>query len=463
MRIPFLSHFFSIISLLSISPLIMSFSVAQAQAQEISPTENSSLDNFINRINNLDTFGLDGNQKADFKLKDNFILTNFGFNIDKTCYDQNGKEEFINNIKSSLVEGMNCLKNINNFLGIPNLEKSGSIINLLKFQKMFDEKNVVLRCDEVEGYDWTNADAHATTSSGDKKYPHPLISLNPIDKIDLEFLTSTVFHELFHNIGYQHNFDVEYAYACSSCCFPQADSFLQDSENDGYIMLACKICNTKPDEKFSHEYIENIRLFYYNKKSFKTIFEHLLNYSNQITKLESPQHLESIASISTILSVSETLVGYYLIDLLKKIDGGKFYNRLSTSIENDEELNEFDSNTYFLINDTSKSLSEFENNYSDHQNLKEIKSVSSIIADSIFSLVKFRRYEDSVNVLIKNQLVIKNQLNLLKNNKSNFNNALVVKDLKFIIDKVLFYNLDKLGKNHAIYKKGWDFYFEALK
>lgn len=156
--------------------------------------------------------------------------TSMGILIDPACMKLHGSD-FPLLVQTAYVEGLSCLKKMDGFDSRGNFRKIVSILS---------NKENPLKIDCSSPYSrWETAAAHATTSADQKD--HPRIDLNPTYKSDRNYLKNTLFHELFHNIGYQHEHDIEYPYMCGSCCFDKKKKY--EVLVDGMAVdAACEIC-----------------------------------------------------------------------------------------------------------------------------------------------------------------------------------------------------------------------------
>lgn len=105
-------------------------------------------------------------------------------------------------------------------------------------------------------YQWEGAYAYATLP-GDKG--HPLIALNPstFAKLEDEKLRGTLFHEMFHNMGYGHFSSVEYPYACQTCCFPE-----KELDDASVVKAACAVCRSAYKSHEDKTYLKDLVPFY---------------------------------------------------------------------------------------------------------------------------------------------------------------------------------------------------------
>lgn len=111
---------------------------------------------------------------------------------------------------------------------------------------------------------WSGALAISSLPS-DSSHHHgekelPFISLNP-DSQPKGGFAGVIFHEAFHNMGYAHFADIEYAYACSACCFP-------GEGGEEFQKAGCSICQMKPDQRSSEEYLKSL-LTMFEKHPYK--------------------------------------------------------------------------------------------------------------------------------------------------------------------------------------------------
>jgi hypothetical protein len=159
-------------------------------------------------------------------------------------------------ITEGLQTGMQCLKK---------LQGAGALKNHRALEDLFNGQRQTYHCNETD-YHWGDIAAHASLSEANNKEEfglfHPYISILPDyalrdspvkGKVMYdEFLGLLFFHEQFHNIGYAHNQNEEYAYTCEDCCFNYFN--MSDSHKD----LSCKICSTSYKGISDPKYIRDI-------------------------------------------------------------------------------------------------------------------------------------------------------------------------------------------------------------
>ena len=190
-------------------------------------------------------------------IKNNFYITEFGFKIHEDCIDKWGKSDILETVQDGLSTGMQCLVELEKKHQKTNSGNSisGALRNAVAIQSLLETQQVSLICNEQK-FDWTGISAHASVGEGyDSEYDieHPFISLSPACQgLKIEGVNETIFHEVFHNIGYRHGESIEYAHTCAACCFPNT------RQSDETKELACDICAMDETEASSKQYVEKI-------------------------------------------------------------------------------------------------------------------------------------------------------------------------------------------------------------
>lgn len=159
----------------------------------------------------------------------NYWKTSMGVWVDEACLKK--RETFLFDLQESLTTGLACLNE---------LKTSKTEMMISKMASIFDNKEnpLKIRCNEVSGFNWSGFLAYAST--GPHQSDHPIISINP-QKVSHPDLKETLFHELFHNIGYRHGTDPEVADTCASCCFGKKKNYNYKTEEKA-VELACELC-----------------------------------------------------------------------------------------------------------------------------------------------------------------------------------------------------------------------------
>jgi len=171
----------------------------------------------------------------------------FALSIDNSCDDTREKIELaFKNIKTNEFQ---CLKKLNR-LDFAN--KLAAIIDHGAFNEQLQEKREL----EISCFDDTSfmfgqlaPNAYATLPS-DKEFP--AIDVNRFYNSTIN--RSTIFHELFHLLGYDHQGEtLEIAYACKFAC----DESEEQSERK---LAAMRICSGKYESVDDTEYIKDLKV-----------------------------------------------------------------------------------------------------------------------------------------------------------------------------------------------------------
>lgn len=194
-------------------------------------------------------------------VKDGFILTGFGYKVDKSCVEKWGAQ-FLKDLKETKEAGLSCLKKIHKDSGSENI--TGALENASGLERILKDDQVKLVCSETEGYDWNGTAGHASTddksnSIKEPKAEHPYISLNPdypntkpISIDERKEIARTIFHEGLHNLGHKHGTGFEYAYPCETCCFAE------ENEDEDIVEKSCKLCVGDYEGSNSKEYVNDL-------------------------------------------------------------------------------------------------------------------------------------------------------------------------------------------------------------
>jgi hypothetical protein len=162
--------------------------------------------------------------------------------VHKSCFEKWGPDNFSNSLGAALGTDMQCLDHLG-LRPVKNKNHAKTIAHDLR--NLWNKTPVTIQCNEPK--DWSTTSGHASTDRTDTmdglpKVHHPYISIastdpkapaNPTD-VEKSQLTSTIFHEGIHNLGYKHGSGVEYTYACESCCSPDSQAKAKVS--------SCNVC-----------------------------------------------------------------------------------------------------------------------------------------------------------------------------------------------------------------------------
>jgi len=311
---------------------------------------------------------------------DEYTLTDSGFRVEKSCFMENSKEWFLKNLENSIQEGLGCLEKLKN-----EKDGNGALKNFSLLKNILaPPPSVQILCNESsDEYNWSQAVAHGTTGpvASTSRLQHPGISIDPEylkekktqgerGEIDLK---KTLFHELFHNIGYKHSDDVEYAYACESCCIPSED------DTDEVRSVSCNICRKSYTDDSDLEYIKDISDFSHlvSKKdiALKTSIKYLK---------ENPGNLDGLSFLAMNLSDVFSPVG---IELSKLISSEK------------ENLTEDQKNRLLTARE-----------YEDQNFLKPFVETSKIIATAYYYTYANQDPKTGLELILKEEKKIKEAL-----------------------------------------------------
>jgi hypothetical protein len=192
---------------------------------------------------------------------DDYIQTNFGYRIHKSCSGPD-KTWFVPTLRDSITTGLQCLTRLSQ------AGMRGAARNLSALESLLLTNNVQILCNEND-YRWGRSVlAHATTGHEDaqRNLPlvHPGFSFNPLTILNDVFMTNpqnivrikrTAFHEQLHNLGTRHGVDPEISYTCGDCCFPPSDA-TEEATN-----AACNLCGGDYASITDPDYLRDITAF----------------------------------------------------------------------------------------------------------------------------------------------------------------------------------------------------------
>lgn len=193
--------------------------------------------------------------KVRMSLENGYYVTGTGYKIHQSCLDKWGAKEFPQLLNKSMTTGFQCLNKLAKKNSETKATPNGALKNLQNLDYLLNSSTVAVVCND-DKFNWTGTAAHASVKPGEKiegtSVVHPFIAVNvnkPKTKLnptqeEKDFLTSTLFHEQLHNLGFLHGESIEYPYACETCC-------IEDVKEDQRVD-ACKICSgvyTGPTDK----------------------------------------------------------------------------------------------------------------------------------------------------------------------------------------------------------------------
>lgn len=191
-----------------------------------------------------------------------YMKTDFGYRIHSSCIEGTKRDWFLRNADTSIREGLACLYRLDERGG------KGAAKNFIALEKLIKPNNIQVIChDTTFKWDATSvARATLDRSSPERYLPlvHPGISFNPaaVEQFhkkgasgELE-LQRTLFHEQLHNLGHRHNHDLEYAYPCETCCFPEAGK-----EKAEITEVSCRLCSGNYQGQVDPKYVYDITRF----------------------------------------------------------------------------------------------------------------------------------------------------------------------------------------------------------
>lgn len=329
---------------------------------------------------------------AKYILEKGFYNTNWGYKIHQSCLDKWGARDFPNLLKSSLTKGLQCLERLakENIKQNPKMT-NGASNNLQKLNSLLKTNGVSIVCNE-KNYNWTDTAAHASTSPNEVikelGVKHPFISLNTnspktppkATSEENEELMLTLFHEQLHNLGIRHNENIEFPYACETCCVKK--------EEGEKTLDACKICSGGYSGTNDKNYL--IDLIKWGKSSDQSdrAAAALVKFQK-----EYPQDRFGLFAFADASSGIFSPVGVELGKLLKD----KFLNL------SNQELHFFNNSQEFAK----------------VKNLKAVSPLSKVIAQSYISLYYDKNKNTVLDQLEKNKSEIKTLLQQLDHTQDN--------------------------------------------
>ncbi len=244
-----------------------------------------------------------------------FYQTNYGYDIDKECLKGFGFYDFNRFLFETMKTGMQCLVDLDKNSGQQRF-KSKAAFNVFLYQELLQNNSVKISCDDFSS-NWNDAAAIGSTRSSQRHkangMDHPFIKLNPFmikkmtqmnarEKNDLQ---RSLFHEQFHNLGYVHGHDNEFAYACEQCCFPFG-------ENTG-DEVACRLCLGNYSGADDQKYLDDLIDFSRSSSNFLYVTQTFLGQS-----MAKSQNKKSFTNLIAIHSDYFSPLGSALAILAKK-------------------------------------------------------------------------------------------------------------------------------------------------
>jgi hypothetical protein len=177
--------------------------------------------------------------------KDDMVRTDFDYYLHQSCLELRPDSEMVTLLKESIIEGLNCLENLG--------DSTKKRIDLFE-RHLTLKPELYCQANMATDYEKSQMGGFANTY---KKRVTPYISVNPrfAREGSPAEVKSILFHEMIHNIGYDHTWTIEYAYTCDECCFPGENSTLKEIE------LACKICAMEDSTIDDREYLIDLMAF----------------------------------------------------------------------------------------------------------------------------------------------------------------------------------------------------------
>lgn len=191
-----------------------------------------------------------------------------GLSIHKSCY-KNFKGEFFNELAyGALEKGLACAGELAQ--RAQNQRRPAEVFTLLRKFKAHleqEESTIGVACGD-DSVSWENVRALASFEEQEDfgKYglDHPFILLNPSmkkgwfntikddkGKLKKREVQGILFHEMTHNMGYDHGAGLDLGYGCETCCFQEglnADS------------PACRVCEGSYRGELDPSYIRDLAL-----------------------------------------------------------------------------------------------------------------------------------------------------------------------------------------------------------
>jgi len=262
-------------------------------------------------------------------------MSRIGFTIHRSCLVNWGDDHFINNVDITVSSGISCMNKLyetDYSIVSETIEylPTSSTDELLdkRLEALVRSGRVVIYCNETQGYNYWSSDAgHASLPENTKNISynldngkqkhilHPFISVNPhnnCNNSDVSFVAKTIFHELFHNLGYTHESAfVEYAYTSEQCC-ERGDLVNYD------IYPECRICSGRykdsTDKGYISDYVEWGQNYSRSVRQMHLVSDTILGYVLQqpihstdaywgMAKYCSLWNYHMFSSVTTVLSV----------------------------------------------------------------------------------------------------------------------------------------------------------------
>lgn len=212
------------------------------------------------------------------KSNDDFFKLNNNHKIHNSCFQNFGKEFFLNTYRESFIQGFQCMDRLDKLHKKQNRKSvSHPFKNSILLQQLWQKQGLKITCGESHfniNNDSSPSDAFAYASHENNEKNsdgvlHPFISINPdfppkkynFPKIKIEKarklihdkLKQILFHEAFHNLGQLHGDELEFAYTCETCCLGNEGISARNKE------LSCKLCSGNYPSSKDANYQKDIR------------------------------------------------------------------------------------------------------------------------------------------------------------------------------------------------------------
>ncbi|MEH0861544.1 hypothetical protein [Halobacteriovorax sp. DPLXC-1] len=254
-------------------------------------------------------------------LNGGFLMTGFGYKVEDACLKKWG-ENFPSLVKETMEQGIQCLDN----LAKSSQKITGSSRLSYDLKELLKEDNVTILCTDMDDDPvyWEGVMAHASahpSTKSSKGVKHPYMSINPFQpntkkssskaeyEAEISELKKTLFHEQLHNLGFSHNQDIEYSFACEDCCLSYEDG------NDEFLKTkhACNVCKGDYSNRGDLNYIRDMYSYGINSNNMGLVESATFNYLK-----ENPNEPIGMAYLTKTLAANGNVIGKYIATAMEK-------------------------------------------------------------------------------------------------------------------------------------------------
>lgn len=250
------------------------------------------------------------------KLNNGYIPTGKGHLVDPGCAKKWG-DNFNDILNGAISEGLQCLKK----LGASTQGQTGSDRLAYELENLLSKGNITVSCTAYEGDEqkWAAVMAYASADPSsvmidgqNNSIKHPYMMINPnypnADneaqlQSEISELRKTIFHEQIHNLGFGHNDDIEYSFACEDCCL----SYEEGEDAKKQVAAACKVCQGNYTDRADINYLRDMMSYGSTEYLHGFTQSATLNYIK-----ENPDDPKGVAYMAKAFINDNNPMGYFI-------------------------------------------------------------------------------------------------------------------------------------------------------